>query len=501
MKNKNILILLFLLFIGSTSYSQVENEINEKATPVQEGFIVVSEEPASNYLPQDVLIITEDNHKKHHRKTKVRVRGQVDAQYDFSTAKDHRNLITKEDPNLTNEYNYLGAPVAPKDYAGFQIRRARLGADAYFKKRWSAHIGVALDLSNINTEYGNRRDYLDYAYIQKKLHFGWLKGILSVGYKKVKFGLEETTHPFYLTTVERSIATNYFNGVTLWDEGAGRPSGYVCTPLGVGNRHTGVQWEGKADWLIPKMNYYLAIANETFNPFMRPKGQNINRINYYGGLGYLHKKKNYRLNFGVNFAYLPKGIQFFPISDQKSHELYVFNPYMSARAGWLSIGTEIFIGHAEHGQFINGGFYDEGAPSRAENSPDANSLGINAMTSFRVFLWMEPYFRFAYLNSGGAGFSSGYLKDVLPNSNAPFENNNFDKGYSYTAGINFKIIPRKVRFSVEYQNHMFTDDLNYQVFINNPYTGHKVSNAMAEALINDSKYVVNTLRARLQIRF
>lgn len=491
--------MLFLL--SQMAFGQVEKE---KHPPhKKESVYIITESVPVEQVPEEYLIFTERKNKHHHKKTRIKLHGQIDAQYNFNTTKDYRNLITKED-FLSDDpayYNFLGVPPKIKDYASFQVRRARLGAEAYFRYGWSAHVGIALDMGNPNTEYTNRRDYLDYAYAQKHFKYGWIHGDLYLGYKKVKFGMEERTLPFDLLTVERSIATNYFNGATMWDYYDGRPSGYVCTPLGIGNRHTGIQWEGKLDNLLEGLNYYVALTNEVYNPFQRPKGQTANRISYYGGLGFDHKSRYYDMSFGVNYVYSPRGIMYFPIEEQGTHQLYAFNPYFMARAGWLSITSEVFLGHAEHGQFIQGGFYDEGAPGRAENAPDAKSIGINAMVGVQVTDWIQPYFRYSYLNSGGAGFSSGYLKDVLPNANAPFENNNFDKGDGYSAGVNITLVPKKVRFSMEWSAHNFIDDLNYRIFINNPYTHDRISNEYANELLEDSRMHITSLRARLQIKF
>ncbi|MFA8299036.1 MAG: porin [Hyphomicrobiales bacterium] len=485
--------LFILLFAFSSLYAQNDTIKNDKSP--YSIYIIEEEKPET-----DILLIRDHDKKK--RKPRVHIHGQVDAQYDFITPKDKRGLIVHEDDSRpVNERLFLGARPAETNYSGFNIRRARLGVDVYLRKKWSLHTQIGLDLYNVNTEYGNKRDYLDYAYVQKNWKLGILKGRLFLGYKKVMFGMEENVLPFNLVTVERSIATNFFNGVTLWDYGAGRSSGYVCTPLGIGNRHTGVQWMGNADFIFKGLRYYLAFTSDTYNPFSRPRGVEVNRLSYYASLGYVYKTEGYKVKLGLNFAYRPNGIPYFPVNEQKYHSLHAFNPYLMIDYRWLHLFSEAFIGHAEHGQFIYGGFYDSQAVHRAENAPDANSTGVNALVSARLLRWMQPYFRFSYVNSGGAAMTSGYMKDISYNAPASFASSNWDVGHSYGAGANFFIVPGKLKLKAEYEIQRYTRDLSYREFINNPYTKNKVTNKRAYDLIDKSIYYLSNFRVQLQYKF
>ncbi|BDD10394.1 hypothetical protein FUAX_28260 [Fulvitalea axinellae] len=426
-------------------------------------------------------------------------KGLVEAQYNFMDLSDSRSQLVGINPDLPfGSQDFLFDNPGTSYVSRFLARRVRFGFDLHLPDHWYASVSLALDMFNGSYRYGNLRDYVDEAFIGKKVNWGLLNGNLKLGYTKVFFGMEEYTHISKLKMIERSLANNYVNGFTQWDDDTGRPSGYVCTPLGIGNRHVGLQWQGKANFVFSGFRYYLALTSESFNPVRAGSSENYHRINFYAGLGYRAKWENSALNAGVNFNLSPNGIAYFPVEERRYSQLLAYNPYVRFQSDKLYVLAEAYWTDSEHGKFIKGGFGDADAPNRAANSPTAYGFGGQATVAYD-FEWIEPVARFSYLDTGGAGFSSGYVRDVIPDAPNDFETTNFDKGWTVGGGFNFTLVPDYLRLMVQYEFLNVTDDLNYRILMDSQNT--QVPADVVDKLFDDSKIEFHTVRVKMQLRF
>ncbi|BDD03366.1 porin [Aureibacter tunicatorum] len=434
------------------------------------------------------------------KKVSIDLKGMLGIQYNYINPLDNREYLVGYDENKSEGTRYFLQPNnrKPKYNSNFAIRRARIGMDIKMPYDIYMHIMFALDLGQNQTSYGVNRDYIDYGYFGKKFDHGLLEGRLELGYRKVYFGVEEHTPPFKIKNIERSIANNYFNQATNWTE-EGRPPGYVCTPLGIGNRHTGLYWDGKLNKALQGLKYYLAITSEAFDPFRKSRGSEVSRMYYYFGLGYDNSWENKSLNFGLNYALIPQGVAYFPIEEQRYSRLSALNPYLEAKWDGLRVFGEAFFGEASKGQFIDGGFTDNQAPDRALNAPTAYSTGYTIIASYLTRSGIEPVLRYSNLDTGGAGFSSGFIRDIIPNEPSRLETSNFNKAHQLNATVNYQVIENHLRFSVGYEYIQLKENIDYKIFINNNDT--QVPNSEAQQLIDDSKYEMHIVRARMQFYF
>ena len=139
----------------------------------------------------------------------VKLIGRVQTQYE--------NITTDE--TVGGVKNELGTK------SDFLMRRIFLGMNADLGSGWSATVIADFCRSDAN--------YLEYAYISKEYDGEFLSGTADIGYKKIKFNLEEYTSASKLLSIERSLASRYFS------------EGNNGRRLGLGGRHTGLYWEGE----------------------------------------------------------------------------------------------------------------------------------------------------------------------------------------------------------------------------------------------------------------
>ena len=468
-------------------------------------------------------------------KAEVKPIGQLDFQYDFVDADDRRASVPTFDDQDSQDGQgsqggqgsqdgqgsqgsqdgqggqgsdqiRLGVIPAYANTSRVQLRRLRLGVDVKLAEFFEAKLIAALDRKNNDgpAPYADRRDYLDEAWIGLRSEG---LGHLRIGYAKLPFGIENATHITELPVIERSAATHYFTGVTAWGGDVGRPYGYVCTPLGLGARGNSMLWQGTLDHWLTGVQYHVAVAYNMLNPFGAPRGYRRQDWGIYAGFAHVQKMSFGDYDIGVNAVWRSQGVAYFPVERQRFAELYAFNPYVKFNYQGFHFLGEYFHGIAKHGQFITGGFTDDEAPDRAANAPTANSHGVNLLMHYDIAqTGFSVVGRYSYLDTGGAGFSSGYFSDAIPAAPQPLETNNFNKAHAIYGGMNYnydlsyKGYHGVVRFSIGYEFARASEDLSFRELINNAGASADLM-ARAPGLLDDSRVDTHSVRARIQTFF
>ena len=158
------------------------------------------------------------------------LKGSMEAQADFFQGHDNRDFTAHQEATRV-----LTRPTPGTDSERFHIPRGRLSLDWSMTENTKLSLGWGSDLVRRNNRYGHRLEYIDRLFIESKFQLGTLR----VGYDKAPFGIEKIAALDTLPVAERSIATYYFSGYTYWDQAGGRPTGYICNPLGIGTRRHG----------------------------------------------------------------------------------------------------------------------------------------------------------------------------------------------------------------------------------------------------------------------
>ncbi len=429
----------------------------------------------------------------------IKIIGQIDTQYDFVDADDNRSLIPAfGDPDGDGTDAYFLAPVpAFANTSEILLRRLRFGVDAKFAGSFQIKIVGALDLKNSSgpAPYADRRDLLDQAWAAWRGEIGHLR----IGYAKLPFGMENLTPATELLVIERSLATNYFTGVTQWGGVEGRPYGYVCTPLGLGARGVSVLWDGA----LVGVKYHVAAASNMYNPFGGEASNRRQDWGIYVGLAHEQKIGAMFYDVGINAAWHSQGVAYFPIAQQRFAELYALNPYLQFDYDRFRLRSEYFYASAKHGQFITGGFYDDGAPDRATVAPTANSHGVNVVVDYDIFQNRFAIVgRYSFLDTGGAGFSSGFFSDVIAGAPQPLETNNFDRGYALYGGLVYRhdFTYASARFSLGYEFVRSDKDLSFRQLIDSVDASSELG-AQAPGLLSASRVNIHSIRFRVQSSF
>ena len=125
---------------------------------------VITRQEADSVSKKSVMVTPKEKTTK-----SVKLIGRVQTQYE--------NITTDE--TVGGVKNELGTK------SDFLMRRIFLGMNADLGSGWSATVIADFCRSDAN--------YLEYAYITKKYDGEFLSGTADIGYKKIKFNLEEYT--------------------------------------------------------------------------------------------------------------------------------------------------------------------------------------------------------------------------------------------------------------------------------------------------------------------
>ena len=399
------------------------------------------------------------------------LKGSMEAQADFFQGHDNRKFLAGEDA-----VSVFSRPTPGSQSERFHIPRGRLSVDWSITENTKLSAGWASDLTRRHNSYGNRLEYVDRLFIESKFQ----SGTLRLGYDKAPFGLEKIAALDTLPVVERSIATYYFSGYTHWDEFGGRPTGYVCNPLGIGTRRHGAYWYGDGPQTDNgSFSYHLAYTRDPYNPFFkyrsnysRPQGPNI-----FGGISYsTNSRQSQWWQLGINLSYLRYGLAYFPIENRNYEPLHAFNPYFVYHTENSTWNAELFASHAKHGEILVGNFIDvQRAAERAERTNSSQALGANLTWTRKLPRDWSISSRVSYLDTDGAGGTSAFIRDIVAGDRTPIFMGNFERAASFYIGSK-KRINDSIEFLTGYEYIMLMDDLEFNLLAD---TEHRANNGNA----------------------
>ncbi len=416
------------------------------------------------------------------------LRGSLEAQMDFFQGHDNRPFIAGEDAT-----SVFSRPTPGTDTERFHIPRGRLSLDWSITENTKLSLGWGSDLARRKNRYGQRLEYVDRLFIESEFQYGTLR----LGYDKAPFGLEKIAALDTQPVVERSIATYYFNGYTHWDNGIGRPTGYVCNPLGIGTRRHGIYWYGDG----PKYNtgsfsYHLAYTRDPYNPFFsyrsaysRPQGPNI-----FGGISYsTDTRQDQWWRLGINMSYLRYGLAYFPIQGRNYEPLHAFNPYFIYNTETSTWSAELFASHARHGEIQVGNFIDRPrAAERTARTDSSQALGANLSWTRRLPQDWSISSRLSYLDTDGAGGTSAFIRDIVAGDRTPIFTGNFERAASFYIGSK-KRINDHMEFLAGYEYITLMDDLDFNFFTQTEHRGG--GNPLNDIGLDPSGNVIEPSRA------
>lgn len=409
------------------SLAAISSNAQDKATLdllVSKG--VITKEEASSLSKKSVSVSAKDKNTK-----AIKIVGRVQTQY--------------ENINVEGFGDSGSSSAVSKN--DFIMRRMFLGAEADLGSGWSALVIADFARS------GDSKNYLEYAYISKKIDWEFLQGKADIGYRKVNFGFEEYTSASKLMTIERSVASRY------WAEGNnGRR-------LGFGARHTGVFWNGKIKQ-IEGLEYGAAITSPyNDNPASIPTNAD-NTLAYWANILY-SKNLDEDLSFkaGVNLGYAAGANS---VSATKHGSIWGVNPYIKANLYGLDIWSEFLISGVEYG--------------KNSNNDTATPMGFNAGVEYKFDIgnWgkIAPTLRYSWLDTDGRGVSAS---DGIRNANNASGYSSFNAAQSIYAGVNWYIMGDSVKFQLGYEWAQF-----------NGTPANKSASNYADA---------NVVRAQMQVLF
>jgi hypothetical protein len=342
----------------------------------------------------------------------------------------------------------------PAGTTTFQMRRIYLGATAELGNGWSGTINT--DFGAATVPGGATRNYLDKAFIAKQVDWDLLQGALNFGYRKVNFGYEENTSAADILTVERSIATWYWN-----------MDGAAPGNLNFGARHVGIYWDGKVDQ-VDGLYYGFALTNQVQNAIGGQAGATDNDIAVWANIGYTAAWEDLTFDVGFNFGYKPGGNPAGAVVGTQA-EVIGYNPYINLNWQGFSLMAELLASEVRDGRPVIG----PGPQS------SARPLGVNIIPSYRINEEWEVVFRWSHLYTNGRGLGAGNVLNGAPN---PVDGRGFNRADSYYFGGNWYIQGNDVKLSAGYELTQFQD-------------------TPANGGANNARYNVNSFTTRLQLLF
>ncbi len=353
---------------------------------------VITKEEASSIAKDSVSISPKEKTTK-----SIKLIGRVQTQYEFIGVDE---TINGTETSLVSKNDFI-------------MRRMFLGMDADLGSGWSALVIADFARSSDN--------YLEYAYISKKVELDSLVGRADFGYKKITFGVEEYMSASKLLTVERSLATRYFT------------EGNNGRRLGIGGRHTGVYWSGKVPQL-EGLEYGASITNSYNNsPAAIPDGAD-NALMYGASVSYSKKIGSLSVQAGANFAYT-NGMNVAGTAGEKHADVMGVNPYVKLSYLGFSLWSDFLWAQVSGGK---NGFDRRAVP-----------MGVNVAAEYKFdigeFGKIGPAARWSWIDTDGRGIKMG---DGVRNANSGAV---YDAGQSVYVGINWYIIGNDLKFQLGYE--------------------------------------------------
>jgi len=302
----------------------------------------------------------------------------------------------------------------------FVVKHVFLGMSANLGSGWSLEVDLDLCSSAVS------QCYFDYAYIRKKVEYGFLKGTLDLGYRKAMFGYEENLSAAKLMTIERSIATYYFTG------------GRNARKLGFGGRYVGVFWNGEFT-PIEGLHYGFSITNP-YNCYpLRAPVDAGNSLNFFANVYYTKKFENFSFKTGLNFGY---GSEANAVSASKHGSILGLNPYIAFSLYDFNLWADFMYADVQYGK-----------NSASENSqPIAFNINFEYRFDIGEYGELAPTFRYSYVDTDGRG--------ILPSDGISAANNApgfgaYHNVQSFFAGVSWYFIGDDFKLQVGYEFDQF----------------------------------------------
>ncbi|MGA2052997.1 MAG: porin [Opitutales bacterium] len=391
---------------------------------------VITQDEADAVAKQAAVVVT----PKEAAVKKLQLEGMLQVQYDWLTTKDKN--AGDVNPPATNQ---------------FQIRRAYLGAIADLGNGWGGEIlmdfaaGAQAPAAPMSTTVTGAQQNFEKAVITKKIDD---YGTATAGFQKVQWIYQENTSSSQLVTIERSVATRYF------DEAWG---GSATGRLGFGNRHTGLFWSG----VIPGFDgfyYGAAVTNAVQGPLnYGNSAAGVAAYNEFAGwvnFGYGSKYAGLSYKVGINAGYaadansvsgLPAALGY-----TQNNSMAGYNPYFTLTYDSFTLAGEFMQVQVQNGR-------QSGAGAGAVYSK-ASPYGFNLTPSYKIDSQWEVALMYSYLSTNGRGTT---INPVDRNANnviltAPATSGAFDNVNEFYAGVNYYILGYDLKVSAGYEFDQFT---------------------------------------------
>jgi len=362
----------------------------------------------------------------------------------------------------------------------------------------------------MTTDYKHGIFGLYKAYIEKYCAGNFFRA----GYKKVNFVREENVEDYDLKTIERSVATEFFNGTNA-SSSTGVASG---GPLDFGERHVGLFVDG----MYNNFGYGAALVNG----YVGTKACSDpwdNELGIYGNLYYFNEFNCMDIELGVNAGYQPKGngntLQFNVFGANDTPQpwslnrggIWAVNPYITVNWNGWSLLAEVIGSKVEHGA--------------VDGITDAKPIGVNVIPTYMWNDCFEIVFRGSYLDTDYRGVRMSNVVPCAPDTfNLNISNDAgdwitipggdlYNRANAWYIGFNYYIANRTVKFSAGYEFIRFKDrhsGLGKQItYQGQPQAvldpgGFGTPTSVAGLGIpphNNSRSCNNIFRARLQLVF
>jgi hypothetical protein len=395
---------------------------------------------------------------------KLQLEGLIQIQYDYLSTQDK-----------------AAHSIQPPTTSQFSVRRAYFGAIADLGNGWSGEAlfdFAAGPQTSAAPQAQPTQNNFEKIIISKKFDD---YGIGTAGFQKVQWDQEENTPSSQLKTIERSIATNYFDGP--W-------GGSATGRLGFGNRHTGLFWNGTIP-AVDGLYYGAGFTNgiqSTTNFGNSPAGTAAyNEFASWFNLGYANKYGGFSYKVGVNLGYAGDANSVSGLTAAQGHNqnnsIYGYNPYATISYAGFSLSAEFLQAEVQNGRL--GGTT---APTTVYSN--AAPYGFNVTPSYKINDQWELAAKYSALFTNGRGTTINpvdrnaqntfVIPGALPANNA----SNFDNAWSLYAGVNYYVIGTDLKISAGYEYTQFTDRQN---ITGGPFNGPRAS--------------VNGIRTQIQLLF
>jgi hypothetical protein len=307
------------------------------------------------------------------------------------------------------------------DSSGFIMRRIYLGAKAKIGADWTADF-------NYNFADGE----VDKAILQWGGDVLGQDATIDIGFRKVNFGMEETTSSASLKSIERSPVTRFFVEGDFSGGAAGNDR-----DLGAGSRRIGVFANFNDDARSGKttgLYYGFALTNpeRQAGDLGTRRGATNNVPALWADAGFAYKNDSVKGKFGVALSHIREGVAFdAPGADATLTGLSIYN---DISFGKFNLAAEFMTADLKDGAIDN----VSGLPT------DSNPYGFWIQPSFMATDKLELVARYSFLDGDDRGLR---LRDLVRRSDGTITG---DELTEYYFGMNYYFVGNSVKLQLGY---------------------------------------------------